>query len=139
MLNIGVGGNGISVLEGLGNDFEKIADAALDRPAQILLNAKIRQIQITYSRTIPTSKTGRALWNRVGLWLESQRIISTRFGERTITTVGKAADYEERLADLPTGAGGVNRTNKASENAVRIAEGQAVAAFEQEIQNMLNR
>jgi len=111
-------------------------EAMLDRCAQVTLNAKRRMVGRTYSRAIPRSKTGRARWKRGGDLLNGQTIES-RPGERVITTTGNAVKYEGRLANLPTGADGVNRTNKAAEDAHRTVAPQLQAIAEQEIKNRL--
>ena len=111
-------------------------EAGLDRCATVTLNAKRRTVARTYRRSIPRSKTGRARWNRGGDLLNGQTIES-RTGERIIITVGPAAKYEGRLANLPTGADGINRSYDHAGDAHRIVEPQIGVAFEQEFRNHL--
>ena len=101
----------------------------LDRAGEIALQAKQRQVGKTYQR--PTMG-----WTRSGAWSGGQRIERGALS-RTIKTTGPAEKYEGRLANLPTGAGGINRTNKASEEAARISEPQIRAAVENAIANAL--
>lgn len=123
-------------LDDVARNAPQAVEGALDRTAQVVLNAKVRQVRKTYARAIPKRKNGTPMWKRSGDWLEGQSIES-KPGERTITTTGNAEKYESRLANLPTGAGGVNRTNKAAENAARIVEPQVARVFESELKNRL--
>jgi len=135
---------GLESITNLARDLPEAIEGGLDRGGEVLMQAQHRQMQITYSRIIPTSRTGRAKWERSGDLLNGQEINSEP-GRRTIVITGPAAEpitgypggYAERLADLPTGPDGVNRTNKFSENAARITEPQVVVAVEQEIRNRL--
>jgi hypothetical protein len=107
-------------------------EAGLDATANLALRAKKREIDKTYRRPIPRSATGKPKWTRKGTnggWAGEQSI-EKRQGERTITTTGEPAKYEGRLARLPTGADGVNRSNPAADRAAQITEPQALAVFE---------
>jgi len=108
---------------------ERGLDKGLDRVAQIGLQAKLRQVRKTYARKIPLSNTGAALWKRTGAWLQGQRILNISRVERHIVTEGNAEKYEGRLANLNTGADGINRTNAATEAAAVVIEPQCGSAF----------
>lgn len=125
-------------LNNLARDIDgEVVEEGLDRGIQVLKNAKDKQIQTTYARPIPTLQNGKPAWSRSGDWAKGQTIRSRR-GEREIVTEGNASRYEARLADLPESPiDTVNRSNPAAERAVEIAEGQAVQAFEQVIENAL--
>lgn len=127
---------GIDGLERYGARLDAAVEKALDRTAEVVHQAKLQQVQKTYSREIPISRTGRARWKRSGDWLEGQTVERTP-GERKVTTVGNATKYERRLANLPRGAGGINRTNKASEAAVKITAPQVDRVFDSELKNAL--
>jgi hypothetical protein len=107
----------------------------LDRAAQVTLNQKVKQIETTYRRSIPLSKNGRPRWRRYGNWLRGQEVRRTGAMERTIQTTGPAEAYEGRLADLPTGPDGVNRTNQASKRAGEIVEPQIQAVVDEAIRD----
>jgi hypothetical protein len=113
------------------------AENGLDRGGDVTLNQKVKQVEVTYRRSIPRSSTGRPRWRRRGNWLRGQEVRRTGELERTIVTTGPAEVYEGRLADLPTGPDGINRTNKASENAARIIEPQIKAIMEQAIREAI--
>ncbi|HXI16503.1 MAG TPA: hypothetical protein VNM48_09030 [Chloroflexota bacterium] len=112
------------------------SESALDRCAQIALNAKGRMVNRTYARAIPRGRSGRPKWRRSGAWQRGQAITSSR-GRRTIEATGPAAAYEARLATLPTGRDGISRRNPATADAARIVEPQLRAVFEREIRNVL--
>jgi len=135
-MNISIDMSGLESLGQLDERIMRAAETGLDAGIGVLERQKAKQIQKTYSRKIPQSKTGRAKWKRSGDWIQGQSVEGGD-GTRRLSTTGNAAKYEERLADLPTGADGVNRTNKASENAARITEPQIKIAMEQAIRNAL--
>jgi len=135
-MNISIDMSGLESLGQLDERIKRAAETGLDAGIGVLQRQKAQQIQKTYSRKIPQSKTGRAKWIRSGDWIQGQSVESGD-GTRRLFTTGNAAKYEERLADLPTGADGVNRTNKASENAARITEPQIKIAMEQALRNAL--
>lgn len=126
----------IAALNRMPRQIEAAIEPALDRVAQIALNAKSRQIARTYARAIPRSRNGRPKWRRSGAWQGGQGIESAR-GVRRIATTGAATAYEGRLATLPRSRDGVNRRNPAAEDARRIIEPQVRAVFEQELRNAL--
>ena len=136
-MNISINTAAIAQLNGMGRRMPEVREAVLDRAAQVTLHAKQRTVRRTYKRAIPRSKTGRALWERSSAMLNGQ-VIERRRGVRIIHTAGAAAKYEGRLANLPTGADGVNRTNPAAEDAHRIVEPQIQAIAENEIKESLN-
>lgn len=115
-------------------------EAGLDATANLVLDAKKREmLSGTYRRAIPTSKKGRPKWQRKGTsggWLGEQEIQKSP-GERTITPTGEPAKYEERLANLPAGPDGINRSNPAGEKAVRATEPQIQPVFEDAFRNKL--
>lgn len=113
--------------------------AGLDAGAQRLLVLKSQEVTKTYKRPIPKDKNGELMWERTGAWLDSQKARKTGAFERTIGPVGKPAKYEPRLADLPTGADGKNRTNKAAENAAAKGEKQIARLVEREIAKRLRQ
>lgn len=103
-----------------------------DRAAQITLNGYQTQKRKTYAR--PTMG-----WKRSGDWLEGSKIDKPSPWQWIIHTVGRAADYDARLANLPTGAGGINRTNRAADTAAGIVANQVLAAIKNAIDNALRR
>lgn len=117
-------------------DVDRATETALDRAAQIVSNAKRRQVDKTYARAIPLRKNGKPQWQRSGDFQRDQTIQS-RPGERIIGGVGKSEKYEGRLAKLNTGADGVNRSNPAAAEAARIVEPQLIPAFESVLRNEL--
>lgn len=132
MLSIGVKLNGLDNLDT--RTMEGVTNG-LNRAARITANQVTRQKQRTYTRKIPRRKNGRPKWERSGDWLTETTIEETGQFERKIVTVGNSAKYERRLANLPTGPDGINRTNTASEDAARIVEPQITPVIQQEILN----
>ena len=115
---------------------EAAQEKALDRAAQVTLNAKARTVSRTYKRAIPRGKKGAPKWKRTGAWQAGQSI-GSRPGERIIETTGAAAQYESRLATLPRSKDGVNRRNAAAEDAFAIVEPQLGPVFDAEIRAAL--
>lgn len=115
---------------------EPAAEKALDRVAQIGLQAKARQVQKTYARAIPKRKNGKPKWTRSGAFQRGQSITRGRL-KRTIETVGNAVKYEGRLAELPVSPDGVNRRNEAAQKAFDIVSVQIETVFNSELQNAL--
>lgn len=107
----------------------------LNRAAQITASQVTRQKTKTYTRDIPRSKSGKPKWDRSGDWLNETTVEEPNAFERKITTVGNSAKYERRLANLPTGPDGINRTNPAAAEAARIVEPQIEPVINQEILN----
>ncbi len=136
-MNISIDLRGFEKLGQLDDQIERAAETGLDAGIGVVERQKAKQIQKTYNRKIPQSKTGRPKWERSGDWMRGQRV-EEEAGLRRLVTVGNAAKYEDRLANLPTGPDGINRTNKASEEAARITEPQIKIAVEQAIRNALN-
>jgi hypothetical protein len=143
---------------------DRLEDAlgqVLDRGAAIALAAKAREIQKTYQRPIPTNSQvrraskqvdagqkirvkggrkaigsgGNPAWKRSGDWASQQRVQSPSPLVREIAPEGSSEQYEAHLANLPTGALGINRSNPAAENARNVAEAQIKAVIEQELRN----
>ncbi len=121
------------LVQGLPQAQEKGLDAA----ARVVLNEKSRQVGKTYARPIPLRKNGQPKWKRSGDFSKEQTVQS-KPNERIIGGVGNSEKYEGRLAKLPDGADGVNRSNPATEEAVRIVEPQVEKVFEQAVRNALN-
>jgi hypothetical protein len=120
------------IMDGYANHLPEATEAGLDAVADLALRAKKREQQTTYRRPIPTGKNGKPKWKRKGTnggWAGEQAI-EKRAGERVVTTTGEPANYEGRLANLPTGADGVNRSNPASEKAAHTIEPQVGPVFE---------
>lgn len=124
-------------LNALPDKIEAGTEKGLDRAAKVTLDAKAGQVKITYARPIPRGKNGKPKWERKGNFQGDQTIVSSK-GQRTIKAVGESEKYEARLANLPTGADGVNRTNKAAEKAFQQVEPQILPLIEQEIANELD-
>ena len=135
-MNISIDLRGLERLNALPAQIAAAAEKGLDVGGVLMSRQKSQEITKTYSRRIRTNKNGTPSWKRTG---DFQRGIEVEKGDgtRTIKTVGNAAKYEERLANLPTGPDGINRTNKASENAVKVAEPQIQRVIESEIRNAL--
>ena len=53
-------------LNATADEITRAVEPALDRYAQVVLNAKARQVQRTYNRPIPQSKNGTPKWKRSG-------------------------------------------------------------------------
>lgn len=123
-------------LNATAREIERGTEVALDRVAQVALNAKKRMVGRTYARPIPKGKNGKPKWTRSGAFQAGQTIES-RPGQRTITVQGAAEKYEPRLANLPTGADGVNRTNAAAQDALDVIAPQVQSVFEQELRNAI--
>ena len=123
-------------LNATADEIARAVEPALDRYAQVVLNAKARQVQRTYNRPIPKSKNGKPKWKRSGDFQRGQTIESET-GKRTIKVTGNAEKYEGRLSELPVSKDGVNRRNAAAPDAARIAEPLVKAAFEQELRNAI--
>lgn len=123
-------------LNRLAREIEPAVEAGLDAVATRAKQAKDREVGKTYARKIPRRKSGQPKWRRGGDFREGQTIDKSP-GERTIRTRGKAEKYEPRLANLPAGADGINRTNKAAENAAKVIEPQIEPIFEHEVRNHL--
>ena len=156
-------GTFLDILNILPSRVEKATDKILDRAATVALQAKQREIAKTYARPIPTNSQknaadkqitagkkvrikggkksvgqgGKPAWKRSGDWAAQQRITTPSALTRQIGPSGSSEEYEERLANLPTGALGINRTNKAKENAEKTVESQLRSIMEQEILNAL--
>jgi hypothetical protein len=128
--------NAINTLGRSGQRVDEAIEKALDRCAQIALQAKAREIDNTYKRPIPRGKGGKPKWQRSGAWQGGQRIERKR-GERSIVTQGPAERYEGRLSALPRSRDGVNRRNAAAQNATAKIEPQLQAVFESELNNAL--
>lgn len=137
MLDIQVDSNGLlQALTDAGSNVGPAAERALDVVAKRALDAKAREIDKTYGRDIPRNGKGNPRWERSGDFQRDQVILRDPF-QRTIAPLGNSEAYEERLATLPTGADGVNRSNPASERAFDRIEPQIEAIFEQELLNAL--
>lgn len=136
MLKISIDSHGLSQLAALEKRLAAAIEPALDAETGVVLRQKEKQIGKTYSRAIPKGKNGKPKWQRSGDWLQGQSVQSSK-GERKITTTGNAAKYEERLANLNTGADGVNRSNAAAAEAARVTEPQRGKVFEQTLRNEL--
>ena len=163
LFSIGIDTSIFAALDLLPAQIEAAQTAALDRAAQVMVAAKQREIARTAARPIPDREQvsayraqvkagqkprikggkkaigsgGNPAWKRTGEWAEGQAVSSPSGTVRVIETTGPAAVYEARLADLPTGALGINRTNRASEEAQRKTEPQLQAVVEQEVRNAL--
>lgn len=134
MLTISIDASALKIaLDKLVDDARKGNESGLDKVAQLALAAKQTEIAKTYSRTVPRGKSGKAKWERSGNWKDGQ-FIESKNGERSIVS---AADYETRLADLPTGKDGVNRSNPAAKNARDSIEKRAIELMESEIKKAL--
>ena len=136
MAQINLSISGIEQLNGMASRVEAAIEPALDAAFGVLERQKARQIGNTYKRAIPRSKTGRPKWKRSGDFQRGQVVKRSR-GERSLGPEGNAAKYEGRLADLPTGADGVNRSNPAAQRTVEITEPQLGPVFESAIKNAL--
>jgi len=123
-------------LNATADEIARAVEPALDRYAQVVLNAKARQVQRTYNRPIPKSKNGKPKWKRSGDFQRGQSIESAT-GKRTIKVTGNAEKYEARLANLKVSKDGVNRRNAAAEDAARIVEPQILPVFESELRAAL--
>lgn len=126
----------LNALQAAPQRIEAAKEIALNRCAEIALQAKAREIDKTYRRPIPRNKSGTPKWNRSGAWQGGQRVES-RNGERTVYTTGPAEKYEPRLANLPRSRDGVDRQNAAAQNAAQKIESQMQPVFENEIENAL--
>ena len=133
-------------------------EAGLTLAARETLIRKNIEIRQTYDRVIPTleeyarkrprlgtytprsGNTGsEPAWERKaerGGWSGSQTIESRR-GGRDILTTGLAANYEERLATLPTGPDGVDRANDAAQRTQDNFDQWGIPLIEQEIANAI--
>ena len=103
-----------SELQSLVVNVGKASEKGLDTLAKQALKWKNREIAKTYKRPIPNGKDGNPKWERSGAMRDGQTIESSP-GQRVITTVGDASGYEARLANLPTGKDGINRSNPAAQ------------------------
>lgn len=119
-------------------DIERAVERGLDRSAQVALQAKVRQVQKTYSRAIPTGKNGKQKWTRKGEnggWISGQKIEVAPM-ERRIVDSGDAAEpiknypggYAERISKLNT-----VRKNPAAQTAFEIVEPQLQRVFDAEL------
>ncbi len=113
-------------------------EAGLDAAAQVVFNAKTREINRTYARPIPRRKNGKPYWTRSGDWLRGQQI-NKGVLMREILTANRASNYEGRLANLPNSPiDGKNRTNAAAPEALRkTSPVQVDAVFRQAVANIL--
>ena len=137
MLNFSVDVDKLALnLNALANELRPAVEAGLDAVATRAKQAKDREIGKTYARPVRRLKNGKPAWRRTGDWREGQ-IIEREPGKRTIRTEGNATKYEPRLANLPAGPDGKNRTNKAAENAAKVIEPQIGPIFENEVANHL--
>lgn len=137
MLDIEIKDNGLAqALADAGYNVAPAIEKALDVAAKRALDAKSKEVAKTYARPIPRNGKGNPKWRRSGDWARDQVILRDP-GMRTVGPLGNSEDYEERLATLPTGPDGVNRTNPAAERAYDVTEQQVAAIFEQELLNAL--
>jgi hypothetical protein len=135
----------ISRLNGVRADVPRAIEAGLDDEARVLGNAKIRQVNKTYSRSIPKTKKGKPKYKRSGAWLRGQRTVKAGRFVREIRDTGKAAEpiknypggYAEKLSVLEVSKDGVNRRNAAAPEAERITAPQRGIAFQQGVRNSL--
>lgn len=120
--------------------------AATDDVAQVAagvtLEEKLSALdEGTYSKPIPTnaeyrkgkprkasSDASRPAWKRTNALRDGQAIENRGEGKRAVVTTGPGAVYEGRVADLPTGPDGINRSNAASVKGQRNA-GKKLPAF----------
>jgi len=123
-----------STQEDLDNAVEDGLDALADRAAEL----KAEYIEETYSRPIPVDEDGNPKWERTGAWRDGQVVEVAPF-ERIVRTEGDAEAYEERLAELPTGADGINRTNNAGERAAEKLDSEAEDIFGEALEDSLRR
>lgn len=101
-------------------DLPQAQEKGLNVSAALVLSEKALQVKKTYDRPIPTSSSRRELWKRTGDFRDDQSVQVRPF-ERLIGGQGNSEKYEGRLARLPNGRDGINRSNPAAETAVRVA------------------
>lgn len=123
-------------LRALSDGLEQGLDKAGARTVQVKQRL---QNQRTYSRPERIGPNGQKEWERTGAWLNGQEVQRTGQFERTVTTVGDAAAYESRLANLPTGPDGINRTNNASRDTTVIVEPQLGPLVDDGVREELRR
>lgn len=122
------------------NGTPRAVEAGLDAAAKLVMDAKKREMQQTYRRPPRKLKNGKPAWTRKGTsggWLGEQEIEKGE-GTRTIKDTGEPAKpitnyeggYAERLASLPDGPDGINRSNPAGKNAAEKVEPQIQPVFE---------
>jgi hypothetical protein len=115
---------------GLASRVPNATRAGLDAVAEETKAEKEAQQNPTYDRPIPRGKNGQPKWERTGQWRDNQVVQNRGADAREILTRGPAAEYEPRLARLPTGSDGVDRSNPASDNAEAVMEPKAPAIFD---------
>jgi hypothetical protein len=136
--DIQLSGSAIQGLNAASAKMPRAIEQGLDRAATVVLQQKQRQVSVTYKRAIPRrKKSGKPYWKRSGDFQRGQAIQASP-GQRLILTANQAARYERRLSRLPNSPiDGVNRSNPAAENTVRIVQPQIGPVFEQEVRNAL--
>lgn len=137
-MNISVDLSALSQLDRFAADFDNAVEGALDAVAEDGLRHKEGELQRgTYDRPERRLKSGRRAWVRTQQLLRSQRIRRGP-GVRFIEAIGAAARYEGRVADLPTGPDGINRSNAAAaKTAAWLEDGNAQRIAEDEIKRRL--
>jgi len=126
----------------LGNTYKRSiptrAQVAAERQAKrVGRKFRIAKKRIGIASANTSGRGGEPAWKRSGDWLEGQVIERPSRFMREVTTSGPATVYDARLANLPVGALGVNRSNPVAENAVRKTMPQLRALAEAEIRNAL--
>lgn len=116
---------------------QKGLEAGMKRAGEITLQAKLTKVNRTYRRAIPTTKKGKPKWKRSGDFLRNQRLKRVSAEEFHVLTEGSAEKYEGRMADLPDGIDGINRTNAAAADAYETVKPQIAPVVLQEIKNAI--
>lgn len=116
-------------LEEMARQIQPAQERGLDAGAQILKGAKQVEKAKTYVRPTKGKKKRSGDFKRGD-------VIESEPGERRIVMTGPAADYEEKLANLPKSRDGVDRSNPAADNAFKSAANDAADAVEDEIESV---
>lgn len=129
---------GLENLVSIGVDVGAAVQHGLDVLAEAAEQKKLEFIEETYLRPIPGGVNGSLKWARSGDWKNEQTIEA--FGsERLLGSRGHSEEYEGYLADLPTGADGINRTNAAAQKTQDWLEENGQDIFERAVYEFLSR
>lgn len=137
VLEIKIDLSAIHRLAELGAEVQQASDLGVEAAAQAVLEIKQAKIERTYHTEIPESATGRLLWERSGELRDGQAVQVLGEGQREVGPTNGAALYEGGLAELNTGADGINRSNPAAQETRDEGEPAAAAAFRAEIEKAL--
>lgn len=125
-------GNPFDELTALADKLDAAAQAGLEAGADVLQREEVRQIEPIENAEIPTSRTGRPLWERTEALPKGVEVTFPSKDSAVVDVGGAAAAYAPRrdalgvdwLPENP--AGGIVRLKQFAEDTQAVAQDKAV-------------